>query len=129
MPKTISEVEHPCPVVSAEGIMVFVQVGDIRHFRSETPVFTFRDVGYLAGQLQLTKISAECGLLLVGDILPMEYEHAEFCHTFVNYTHVFRAQWLPQVHITDLSYENWVNLLDLRRHLPHSVGTFHYIMP
>ena len=82
MPQQIAKTEQAPTVIAGKQFAMLVDVRNVIQRHAQTSVLARLDV---AGSfLQQTKLAAECDLLLIFQVLIMEYQNAETVHALVN---------------------------------------------
>jgi hypothetical protein len=95
VPQQVAKTEQAPTVIAGKQFAMLVDVRDVIQFHAQTPVFARLDV---AGRfLQQTKLAAECDLLLIFQVLIMEYQHAKTVHALVNCGKLFICEGTGQI--------------------------------
>ena len=112
MPELVAERIEPPAVVAGERLAVLVEVRDVGK-RVRQPLFLGRPQTDADRQLDRPEALGEGQLLLVGEILVVEDQHAIPVHAGMDGRDVLRRQRLGQVDARDLADEAGAELADL----------------
>src|SRR6185437_379038 len=116
MPEAIAEVEQMGPMIPRQGLPLLAEIGDVvQPCGAQAIVFLLGDVA-AAGILALAEIERKGHLLVVGDVLAVEYQNGIFVHAGFDLGRFRPGQRLAQIEARNLADKMLVKLPDRDRH-------------
>jgi hypothetical protein len=116
MPQPVAQLEEPLAVVGRDDLAVPVEVGEIAHAGAEAAFRRLADGARPLLDLKRPEDRRKGDLLLVGDVLVVEDQHAVSVHARVDRVSIRATQRLPQVDARHFAGEGWRDRFDCQRH-------------
>ena len=115
MPEAVAEIEQVGPAVAGQRLAVLAEIGDVVEPGAEAILVLLHDRAAMR-LLALAEIQRKGQLLLVGDVLAVEYQHGVFVHRRLDLARLLLRQRLAQIEAGHLADKMLVQLADSQGH-------------